>query len=83
MTDTTKPRDPRRAETLDEAARNADGSYNGAAMLSWLSECLQPGNGLTETEIREIFDEVQTGQELLTQQFYVNPVPMSRRNTGG
>ena len=30
--------DPRKAETLDEAARNPDGTYDGARVLSWLSD---------------------------------------------
>ena len=29
--------DPRVAKTLGEACQNPDGSYNGFALLSWLS----------------------------------------------
>lgn len=49
--------DPRKSATLDDAARNADGTYNGARALSWLSECLFPGKGLPEDEVRRIAEE--------------------------
>lgn len=44
--------DPRRASTLDEAGRNPNGTYNGFRVLSWLSEALHPGGGISEEEIR-------------------------------
>ncbi len=48
--------DPRRARTLDEAARNPDGTYNGANALSWLSEVLNPGKGMTPAEVQAEFE---------------------------
>lgn len=49
--------DPRRAETLDEAARNPDGTYHGARALSWLSEALTPGKGMSEAEVQAIWND--------------------------
>lgn len=47
--------DPRKAKSLDEAALNPDGkTWNGYRLLSWLSEALHPGAGLSEEEVREI-----------------------------
>lgn len=51
--------DPRKAKTLDEAARNEDGSYNGVKALSWLSEVLFPGNGMDEAEVLQLVEEVK------------------------
>lgn len=51
--------DPRKAKTLDEAARNEDGSYNGVKALSWLSEALFPGNGMDEAEVLQLVEEVK------------------------
>lgn len=51
--------DPRKAQTLGEACDNGDGTYNGARMLSWLSEVLSPGKGLSEGEVRKMFDDVK------------------------
>ncbi|MWV17551.1 hypothetical protein F3I16_16030 [Pseudomonas sp. L-22-4S-12] len=51
--------DPRRAATLDEACANGDGTYNGVRMLSWLSEVLIPGRGMSVAEVRQIAAEVQ------------------------
>jgi hypothetical protein len=46
--------DPRLAHTLEEAARNGDGSWNGVRALSWLSKALDPnGTGLSVAEIKE------------------------------
>lgn len=47
--------DPRKAETLDEACRNPDGTYNGARLLSWLSEVLCPGKGVPADEVCRIW----------------------------
>jgi hypothetical protein len=47
--------DPRKADTLDEAARNEDGAYDGARALSWLSDVLTGGKGMTEAEVRQMF----------------------------
>jgi len=41
--------------TLNEAARNPDGTYDGAKALAWLSQALAGDRGLTEAEIREAF----------------------------
>jgi hypothetical protein len=49
--------DPRTAETLGEACVNEDGTYDGAKLLSWLSEILNPGHGVSESETRQIVDE--------------------------
>lgn len=51
--------DPRKAKTLDEASANGDGTFNGIKALSWLSEVLNPGKGLSEDEVRKIADEVK------------------------
>lgn len=51
--------DPRKAETLGEAAQNPDGSYNAIRALSWLSEVLNPGKGLPEEEVAKIAEEVK------------------------
>jgi hypothetical protein len=51
--------DPRKAKTLGEAALNPDGeTYNGARALSFLSEALHPGKGLSEEEVRAIAEHV-------------------------
>lgn len=39
--------DPRLAKSLEEACSNGDGTYNGARMLSWLSEAVNPGHGVS------------------------------------
>ena len=49
--------DPRKANTLDEAARNPNGTYNGAKALAWLSEVLHPGLGLSESEIKQMWED--------------------------
>lgn len=52
--------DPRKAKSLDEAALNPDGkTWNGYRLLSWLSEALHPGAGLSEEEVREIDRQVK------------------------
>lgn len=51
--------DPRKANTLGEAALNPDGTYNGVRALAWLSGVLFPGGGLSEDEVREIAEEVK------------------------
>lgn len=48
--------DPRKAATLDEAAKNENGTYDGAKALSWLTEALNPGHGIPAEEIRQRFD---------------------------
>jgi len=50
--------DPRYAKTLDEAARNPDGTYNGFRALSWMSAIFsKSGMGLSEEEVRTMFAE--------------------------
>ena len=56
MSDAT---DPRRAKTLGEAAENPDGTFNGARMLSWLSEALNPGKCASEREVLDAWDEIK------------------------
>lgn len=51
--------DPRKANTLDEASRNPDGTYNGARALSWLSDVVTGGKGLSEAEVQGIFEDVK------------------------
>lgn len=51
--------DPRNAKTLEEAARNPDGTYNGLSALSWLSDVLTGGKGLSVEEVAKIADEVK------------------------
>lgn len=46
----------RKAETLDDAALNPDGTYNGANALAWLSDILTGGKGIPANEIKDIFD---------------------------
>ena len=58
--------DPRKASTLDEAARNADGTYDGARALSWLSNVLTGGKGVTEGEVREVFEDAKAARAAIT-----------------
>ena len=51
--------DPRKAKTLGEAALNPDGTYNGIKALSWLSDVLSGGKGLSEDEVAQIADGVK------------------------
>lgn len=51
--------DPRKAKTLDEAALNPDGTYNGIRALSWLSDVLTGGKGMSEKEVAEIAEKVK------------------------
>jgi hypothetical protein len=51
--------DPRNARTLEEAARNPDGTYNAIKALSWLSDVLSPGRGLPEGEVEKIAEEAK------------------------
>ena len=49
--------DPRKANTLDEACANGDGTYNGFRLLSWLSEVTSTGRGLSEAEVRALYEQ--------------------------
>lgn len=51
--------DPRQAKTLEEAALNPDGTYNGLRALSWLSDVLTGGKGLSEVEVAAIAEDVK------------------------
>lgn len=55
--------DPRKAKTLGEAAQNPDGSWNALKALSWLSEALHPGKGVSLEEVAEIADRVIKAKE--------------------
>lgn len=46
----------RKAKTLDDAAINPDGTYNGANALSWLSDVLTGGKGIPADEIKAMFE---------------------------
>lgn len=48
--------DPRKAETFEEACANGDGTYNGARAISWLSEVMNPGRGVPESEVLAAFE---------------------------
>lgn len=54
--------DPRKADTLDEAARNEDGTYDGARALSWLSDVMTGGKGTPEGEIRAMFADAKANR---------------------
>lgn len=49
--------DARKSKTLGEAAANANGTWNGPRALAWLSEALNPGKGVSEEEVRRVWDE--------------------------
>lgn len=57
--------DARKATTLDEAARNPDGTYNGARALSWLSDVLTGGKGMPEGEIKQIFEDARAQRKAM------------------
>lgn len=52
--------DPRKADTLDVASRDADGTCDGARALSWLSNVLTGGKGVPENEIRRMFADAKS-----------------------
>jgi hypothetical protein len=51
--------DPRKAKTLGEAAINPDGTYNAIRALSWLSDVMTGGKGLSEEEVSKIAADVR------------------------
>lgn len=51
--------DPRKAKTLGEACDNGDGTFNGIRLLSWLSEVVAPGRGISEDEVKNIAEQVK------------------------
>lgn len=54
----------RKAKTLDEAARNPDGTYNGASALSWLSDVLTGGKGVPPEEVQQMFENAKAKRGL-------------------
>jgi hypothetical protein len=44
-------------ETLLDACANGDGTYNGVKLISRLSSILNRGRGLSEAEVRKIWDD--------------------------
>lgn len=50
---------PRKAKTLDEAALNPDGTYNGLRALSWLSDVLTGGKGFSVEEVAQMAKEAK------------------------
>lgn len=51
--------DPRNAETLGEACANADGTFDGCRLLSWLSAAVsRDGTGVPVGEVRKIAADV-------------------------
>lgn len=51
--------DPRKCESLDEAAMNEDGTYNGVRALCWLSEVMHPGKGISEQDAQRIAEQAK------------------------
>jgi hypothetical protein len=50
--------DPRKAKTLGEACMNPDGkTFNMIRLMSWLTECVAPGRGIPEEEVRAMAQE--------------------------
>ena len=49
--------DPRKAASLEEAAKNPDGTFDGARALSWLSEALNPGRGVPVEDVDDLWKE--------------------------
>lgn len=48
--------DPRKAKTLGEACSNGDGTFNGYRLMAWLSEAAHPGHGVSEAEVKKMWD---------------------------
>lgn len=63
MMEEQKSEDPRKAETLGEAAMNPDGTYNALRALSWLSAVINRGPGLSVEEVTEIAESVKVQKE--------------------
>lgn len=49
--------DCRKCKSLTDAAQNPDGTWNGARALSWLSEAVSPGHGISEAEVNRMFKD--------------------------
>lgn len=54
---------PVEARTLEDAAKNPDGTWNGFKAMSWMSEALNPGRGFTPEEVEAIWDDVKARKE--------------------
>lgn len=50
---------PPEEQTLDEVARNPDGTYNGYKMLAWLSNVLHPGVELSPEDVQKMAEEIR------------------------
>lgn len=50
--------DPRQAKTLGEACQNPDGTYNAFKLLSWLSAVVGGGQGMSESEVRSMAEDI-------------------------
>lgn len=55
--------DPRKAETLEEACANGDGTYNGARLLSWLSAAVTGGKGISVEEAEHLWRDAKAKAE--------------------
>ena len=55
----TDESDPRKARTLDDAAKNPDGTYNAIRALSWLSDVITGGKGIPVEEVTKIAEDVK------------------------
>lgn len=64
------PEDPRYAPDLRAAAQNADGSYSLPRAMAWLSEAMNPGQGVAEAEVRVLIEQAQARRkaEVLAEQ---------------
>jgi hypothetical protein len=52
--------DPRNAKTVEEACINEDGkTFNAFKLLSFLSEALNPGSGISEQEVKAEFEKIK------------------------
>lgn len=51
--------DPRKANTIDEACANGDGTYDGARAMAWLSDVLTGGKGVPADEVRTMFADTK------------------------
>jgi hypothetical protein len=51
--------DARYASDLRAAAQNLDGTYSLPRAMAWMSEVLNPGQGVPEARVRELIDEAK------------------------
>ena len=50
-------------KTMQEYARNEDGTYDGAKALAWMGEALCGKPAMTETEIKDKWTELAAGKK--------------------